>query len=135
MAGVGGVYVFCSIPVLDKRCKKGSNFATHFRGYNIDMLPVVTLGLALGHAAMIIPPSRNAMDRDLPQFVGGKAPITPCTCEFATVVSCRCAFHAASAIRVCAELAPRLPCMGTPTLHMYHGTDTRALHVRTIRLT
>lgn len=33
-----------------------------------------------GHASMMIPPPRNAMDANLPQFVGGKAPITPCTC-------------------------------------------------------
>jgi len=32
------------------------------------------------HASMMIPTTRNAMDRNLPQFKGGKAPFTPCTC-------------------------------------------------------
>eukprot|EP00036_Acanthoecidae_sp_10tr_P012007 CAMPEP_0182917744 /NCGR_PEP_ID=MMETSP0105_2-20130417/1687_1 /TAXON_ID=81532 ORGANISM="Acanthoeca-like sp., Strain 10tr" /NCGR_SAMPLE_ID=MMETSP0105_2 /ASSEMBLY_ACC=CAM_ASM_000205 /LENGTH=475 /DNA_ID=CAMNT_0025054763 /DNA_START=27 /DNA_END=1454 /DNA_ORIENTATION=+ len=34
----------------------------------------------IGHAAMISPVSRNAIDRSLPQFTGGKSPDTPCTC-------------------------------------------------------
>ena len=36
--------------------------------------------LAAGHASMMIPTSRNAMDRVLPEFAGGASPMTPCTC-------------------------------------------------------
>ena len=31
---------------------------------------------ALGHGGLILPPSRNAVDRMLPQFSGGRAPKT-----------------------------------------------------------
>jgi hypothetical protein len=33
-----------------------------------------------GHAALIIPTTRNAMDRRLPEFAGGASPSTTCTC-------------------------------------------------------
>lgn len=34
----------------------------------------------LGHAALVSPPSRNAVDRFLPAFHDGMSPQTPCTC-------------------------------------------------------
>jgi len=33
-----------------------------------------------GHGGLFIPTARNANDRDLPAFTGGKSPDTPCTC-------------------------------------------------------
>lgn len=43
---------------------------------------VLALSLACtgAHTALVSPVSRNAMDRSLPQFAGGKAPAVPCTC-------------------------------------------------------
>ena len=35
---------------------------------------------AQAHAGLYIPTARNAEDRDLPMFSGGKSPSTPCTC-------------------------------------------------------
>ena len=35
---------------------------------------------SLAHAGMISPVSRNSIDRTLPAFLGGKSPVTPCTC-------------------------------------------------------
>eukprot|EP00656_Telonema_subtile_P045546 TRINITY_DN517_c0_g1_i2.p1 TRINITY_DN517_c0_g1~~TRINITY_DN517_c0_g1_i2.p1 ORF type:complete len:424 (-),score=67.35 TRINITY_DN517_c0_g1_i2:222-1493(-) len=52
--------------------------------------PLLTLALVClatvvwGHAAMIIPTTRNAMDRNLPAFSGGKSGSCPCTCADAT---------------------------------------------------
>lgn len=46
---------------------------------------VCVLGVGLltvavdGHGGLFIPAARNADDRDLPQFAGGKSPDTPCT--------------------------------------------------------
>ena len=36
---------------------------------------------AAGHAALYSPVPRNANDRDLPLFSGGKSPKCPCTCD------------------------------------------------------
>ena len=40
------------------------------------------LALVAGHGALYIPTPRNAMDRALPEFAGGRAPngTEPCTC-------------------------------------------------------
>lgn len=35
---------------------------------------------AVAHIALFVPSPRNAIDRFLPDFVGGKSPDTPCTC-------------------------------------------------------
>ena len=37
--------------------------------------------VANAHTMMTYPTSRNAMDRHLPAFDGGKSPATPCTCS------------------------------------------------------
>eukprot|EP00039_Didymoeca_costata_P018793 m.334995 g.334995 ORF g.334995 m.334995 type:complete len:409 (-) comp17490_c0_seq1:105-1331(-) len=39
-----------------------------------------TVQLVNGHAAMVIPHTRNSEDSSLPEFQGGKSPDTPCTC-------------------------------------------------------
>ena len=36
--------------------------------------------VAHGHGALVTPPSRNAVDRFLPEFLNGQSPQTPCTC-------------------------------------------------------
>ena len=41
---------------------------------------VSLVAMVAGHAALFIPPSRNADDRNLPSFAGGRSPQTPCTC-------------------------------------------------------
>merc|ERR1712196_344313 len=35
---------------------------------------------AAAHGALVTPPSRNAVDRFLPEFQNGQSPQTPCTC-------------------------------------------------------
>ena len=37
--------------------------------------------LAIAHSALYIPTPRNAMDRHLPEFEGGKSQIESCTCN------------------------------------------------------
>ena len=37
--------------------------------------------VALGHGALVTPPSRNALDRFLPAFTHGKVPSTSCSCN------------------------------------------------------
>jgi hypothetical protein len=37
--------------------------------------------LVAGHGALYIPTPRNAMDRALPEFEGGKSPMEACTCN------------------------------------------------------
>lgn len=39
------------------------------------------VALATGHGGLYIPTPRNAMDRHLPEFEGGKSPIESCTCN------------------------------------------------------
>ena len=41
---------------------------------------LVVSGVA-GHGALYIPTPRNAMDRELPDFAGGKSPSEACTCN------------------------------------------------------
>ena len=50
------------------------------------MLRTVVLAVSLvvaveGHAAMYSPVPRNSNDRDLPEFLGGRSPRCPCTCD------------------------------------------------------
>ena len=42
---------------------------------------IVLPWIVSSHTALVWPVSRNAMDRHLPQFEGGKSPDTPCTCS------------------------------------------------------
>jgi len=44
-------------------------------------MPLALWPLVLGHAALYSPVPRNANDKDLPQFSGGRAPVCPCTCD------------------------------------------------------
>ena len=43
-------------------------------------LLVAAPAIVAGHMSMIIPASRNAMDNILPEWAGGRAPATACTC-------------------------------------------------------
>ena len=43
------------------------------------MMLLALRDVAVAHGAMYIPTPRNAMDRALPEFEGGKSPIEACT--------------------------------------------------------
>merc|ERR1719272_1240673 len=45
------------------------------------MMLLALRDVAVAHGAMYIPTPRNAMDRALPEFEGGKSPIEACTCN------------------------------------------------------
>eukprot|EP00419_Tripos_fusus_P012397 CAMPEP_0172667152 /NCGR_PEP_ID=MMETSP1074-20121228/8242_1 /TAXON_ID=2916 /ORGANISM="Ceratium fusus, Strain PA161109" /LENGTH=438 /DNA_ID=CAMNT_0013483619 /DNA_START=59 /DNA_END=1376 /DNA_ORIENTATION=+ len=44
-------------------------------------LALCLVALVAGHGALYIPSPRNAMDRILPDFAGGKSPLEACTCN------------------------------------------------------
>ena len=44
------------------------------------LLPLLLPALVAGHGALVYPPSRNSVDRFLPEFQNGQSPATPCTC-------------------------------------------------------
>ena len=69
-------------------------FVTFRRGPSVKWpaaLPLLALPSVAGHGALVTPPSRNAVDRFLPEFTNGKVPhqeAGSCSCNCGSAKGC-----------------------------------------------